>query len=124
MPREGHFDKDCLYSTIKNTSGVAKTFGFLPPHGVKLAVNEEYTVFGNILETVGQAGDRAAGRRERQALLDALDRGDVEIISTPAPIFKDAGTGLTKMLKLTNGTLSAVAPCWENSDSLDALAAA
>lgn len=113
-----HFDKEALYSVIRNTSGKTRRFGFLPPHGVQLDDQQEYTVFGNVLEAVFRA-ERATDRRNAQALAAALDRGDIEIMHTPAPILKDTVTGLNKMIKLSSGSLSAVAPSWENSDSLD-----
>jgi len=123
MSRTGHFDKNCLYSTIKNVSGKKMRFGFLPPHGVELANNQVFTVFGNIIEAVGR-GDRVTDKRQYQALADALDRGDIEILTTPSPILQDATTGANKMLRLNNGTLSAVDPCWRTSDSLDYAVAA
>ena len=114
-----HFDKDCLYSVIKNTSGGTKKFGFLPPHGVELASDEEYSVFGNILEALSNSGDRISARRSQQALAAAIDRGDIEIINTPAPILVSPN-GTVKMITVGNdGSLSSADPCWTNSDSLD-----
>lgn len=119
MARTGVFDKDCIYSVVKNTSGATRKFGFLPPHGVELAANEEYTVFGNILEALVR-GDRGSERRHHQAFAKALDREDLTIVRTPAPILKDATTGATKALRLNNGTLGTVDPCWTaTSDSLE-----
>jgi hypothetical protein len=46
-------DTSCLYSTIKNTSGGIKNFGFLPPHGRTLANNEEFTIFGDVRQALG-----------------------------------------------------------------------
>jgi hypothetical protein len=119
--RLGHFDKSCIYSTVKNTCGQTRRFGFLPPHGVQLDPNEVYTVFGSIYEAVGQGPDYATGQRNHKALAAALDRGDLVIVSTPAPILVDATSGASKMLHLNNGTLSAVNPCWQTSDSLDVI---
>lgn len=116
--RTGHFDKNCLYSTVKNTSGAKKKFGFLPPHGVELDANEELTVFGNILEAVTR-DERVTSTRNHRALVAAMDRGDLVIVSTPAPILKDSVTGGTKMIGLASGTLSDIDPCWSVSDSLD-----
>lgn len=123
MSRTGHFDKNCLYSTIKNSSGKAMTFAFLPPHGVKLANNQVLTVFGSILEAVGR-GDRVTDKRQYQALADAIDRGDIEILTTPSPVLQDTVTGANKTLQLSSGSLSAVDPCWRTSDSLDYAVAA
>lgn len=107
-------DTTCLYSTVKNISGGAKFFGFLPPHGKRLANNEEYTVFGDIRNTVVNF-DRNGEKRSIAALEAAVERGDLEIVSTPAPLLKDLTTGDTKMLSLDNGTLADVDPCWLSS---------
>lgn len=116
-------DLTCLVSTVKNTSGVTKRFGFLPPHGKQLAADEEYTVFGNILEAVNR-GVRATSARHREALETALENGDLTIVHTPAPVLEDQTTGDSKVLQLDNGSLAAVDPCWESSASdSDALAA-
>lgn len=113
-------DTACLFSTIKNTSGVRKKFGFLPPHGRELAADEEFTVFGNVLEAVANAnGDRATSRRHMIAFEAAIERGDIEILSTPAPILQDQTTGASKMLRLNSGTLGTLDPCWTRSSSVD-----
>jgi len=107
------YDHSCLMSVLRNTSGQLKTFGFIPPHGKKLAVNEEISVFGNILEAVNR-GDRF-GNRHMNALLDALDRGDITIVSTPAPILFDETNQTSHILVVDGGTLSIADPCWEVS---------
>lgn len=115
----GGLDTRCLYSTVKNTSGRRKTFGFLPPHGRTLNSNEEFTLFGDIRESVFRH-ERTEGRRNVEALEKALRRGDMEIISTPGIILEDdSNPGSTKMLKLTNGTLGITDPCWNVSTSTD-----
>ncbi len=116
----GGLDTSCLYSTVKNTSGRPLTFGFLPPHGRKLAVNEEFTVFGDIKQAVIRH-ERTEGRRNMIALEQALKRGDLEIISTPGIILEDdSNPGSTKMLRLRNGVLGITTPCWNVSVSLPA----
>jgi hypothetical protein len=119
--RLGAFDESCLTSTVRNTSGRTQFFGFLAPHGRTLEDGESFTVFGNILDALWQ-GMRISGERARQAFYAAMNRGDIEIVQTPSPILLDSGNGNTKMLELTNGSLSAVNPCWDTSDSLDVLA--
>lgn len=104
----------CLYSTLKNTSGGTKKFGFLPPHGRELAVNEEVVVFGDIREAVGR-GDRATDQRHRAALERSLDNGDIEITKTPNPIMRDTATGLAKMIVTTSGSLALADVCWNTS---------
>lgn len=107
-------DISCIYSTIRNTSGGRKKFSFLPPHGRELVADEEFTVFGNIYEAVIKF-DRVTSRRHITALEAALKRGDLEIVSTPAPVFED-GNGRSRVLAMTgNGTITAVDPCWASS---------
>ena len=81
-------------------------------------------MFGNILEAIGQGPDRSTARRQHQAFADAIDRGDITIISTPTPIMVDLTSGASKMLTLNNGTLAGANPCWDTSDSDDVQVAA
>ncbi len=111
-------DTTCLYSTVKNTSGVAKTFGFLPPHGKKLAINEEFTCFGDIRQALIRF-ERSEARRSIIAFENALRRGDIEIINTPNVILEDLqNPGHSKMLTLRNGTLGVATPCWNVESSI------
>lgn len=113
-------DVSCLYSTIKNISGVSKIFGFLPPHGRELANNEEFTVFGDVRQQLGgnMGTERSVQRRSNAAFEAAIESGDLEILQTPSPVLQDTVTGLPKMLLLTSGSLSTVDPCWHNSISV------
>jgi hypothetical protein len=96
---------DSLLTTLKNTSGVEARFGYIPPHGRKLAPNETITVFGNIV-------DRIAKRSERyvRALQRDLERGDITILSTPSPVFDQGGA--PKIINDAAGTLGVVDPSW------------
>jgi len=107
-------DTSCLYSTVKNTSGVRMTFGFLPPHGRTLNNNEEFTVIGDIRQSLGgnQGGESSVKRRAYVAFEAAVESGKLTILNTPAGILQDTVTDDNKMLQLANGTLSAVDPCW------------
>ena len=110
-------DTSCLYSTVKNTSGVPKFFGFLPPHGRTLAANQEFTVFGDIRHQVGtnQGGERSVQRRSLVAFENALNAGHLEIVNTPSPVLQDTVTNDPQMLQINDGTLAAQDPCWHNS---------
>ena len=112
-------DTSCLYSTIRNVSGVKKVFGFLPPHGCELAPGEEFTVFGDIRHNIGgnRGPERSVHRRDNSAFESSIQNGDLEIVQTPSPIIQDSSTDLPQMLQLTGGTLSAVDPCWLSSQS-------
>lgn len=108
-------DLRCAYSTVKNTSGGRKKFGFLPPHGRELAANEEFTVFGSILESVIRF-ERSEGRRSIIALENAVQRGDILILNTPAPIFQDSENGAhIRMLRFSGDQLVMDSPCWTSA---------
>ena len=107
------YDHSCLVSTVKNTSGVDKFFGFLPPHGKRLAADEEINIFGDVKEAVNR-GDRF-GNRSMKSLQDSLDRGDLEIVNTPMPIAYDETLANSKVVGIDNGALSLTDPCWETS---------
>ncbi len=93
--------------------------GFLPPHGRELAANEEFTVFGNILDVIAtRNGDRVTSRRHIQSFEAAINDGSLVIVHTPNPILQDATTGVTKMLRLNSSALGAVDPCWANAGSI------
>ena len=66
-------------------------------------------------------GDRATSRRHMVAFEAAVERGDIEILSTPAPILVDQTTGATKQLRLNGGSLGVVDPCWTREFSVDLL---
>jgi hypothetical protein len=113
-------DTSCLYSTVKNTSGGTKIFGFLPPHGRELAADEEFTVFGDIRQNLGgnRGSERSVARRDNTAFEAAIEAGDLIIVNTPNIILQDVTTAGVKMLQLSNGTLSSVDPCWTGSVSV------
>lgn len=109
----------CLLSTVRNTSGRKMKFGFLPPHGVELDSNEEFNVFGDIKQAIIKF-DRGESRRSIVAFEKALQRGDLEILSTPNPILRDINNqATTKMLVFRGGTLGAEDPCWNTSQSVE-----
>ena len=110
----------CLYTSVRNVSGIAMIFGFLPPHGVQLASGEEYTMFGSPVEAISRANP-GAERRNFTAFAAAIARGDMVIVSTPNPILVDAASGSSKMVIL-NSTLTVSDPCWDTDvNSLSSL---
>lgn len=106
----------CLYSTVKNTSGGRRKFGFLGAHGRELAANEEFTEFGNVLENIQKNGP-VSSRRQVTSFLNALEDGDLEIVSTPSPVLYDEANDESKVLMLDTGALYMADPCWHSSSS-------
>ena len=118
-PDEFVLDTSCLYSTVRNISGVKKRFGFLPPHGWELEDGEQRTVFGSILEAVQRGnGDRDMPRRHTDAFENSINDHEIEIVNTPSPIFYDETNDESKTLIVDGGSLTVVDPCWFNSISI------
>lgn len=106
-------DTTCVFSVVRNVSGQSKNFPFLPPHGKELADQEEYSIFGSVLEAVTRSNDRD-GNRFNNDLEAALERGDLEIRTLPKPILLDESLLVTKMITLQGGSLVLEDPCWES----------
>lgn len=75
-------NSNALNTTIRNTSGATAFFGFLPPHGKRLANNADYVFYGSP-ENFWASATR---KRQRISLTTALDAGDITIISDPATL--------------------------------------
>lgn len=106
-------DTSCLYSTVKNIGASALFFGYLGRRGKTLAVGEQYTIKGHVLDAV--RNEDRSGDKHIDALLRDVEAGRLDIVSTPAPLFSDAVTGQTKTFAVNNGTLQVIDPCWETS---------
>lgn len=109
---------ECLYTTVRNVSLTEKFFGFLPPHGRRMACGDELTVWGDIQTWQSRftpntrhqrglehalVGQTKFGRTINQALV---------IVSTPAVHLYDATLDVTKIIELDNSILDDVDPCW------------
>jgi len=109
----------CLYTTVRNTAGVTKKFGFLPPHGRELAAGEEFTLAGSLVSAISR-GEPVTDRRHYQAAEAALNNGDLEVIETPCVVLYDETLDNSKVLNLNNGSTAYVSPTWDpDSASVD-----
>jgi hypothetical protein len=73
---------DSLDTVIKNTSGVRKSFPFLPPHGVTLDPDQEYRIPGDLLGAIAsKRGCYAVGLQE------AMQDGALSVKASAPPIF-------------------------------------
>lgn len=76
-----------LYTTVKNTSGSERVFGFLGTHGKRLAADETYTVRGDLVATLGAK----KSSRQFKALEKCLEDGDL-VLSSPALYLNEDGS--------------------------------
>lgn len=103
----------CLFTIVKNTSGGEKHFGFLPPHGVTLANNEELHVFGDIFAAVSHgAGHRR--KYHQDALGAAINDGDLTIKSSPCTIVYDAQDLVSYRIGTYNSRVIPQLPDWND----------
>lgn len=108
------YNTDCLYTYVKNISGERRTFSFLPPHGVTLDNDEEYGFLGEPSLAVSR-GDYRRGAKYLAAFKASVARGDLAVVSTPSPVIVDATTDASKVVRVNNGVLGVVDPCFNNS---------
>ena len=95
-----------LYTTVKNTSGKARVFGFLGTHGKRLENNATYTVRGDLVASLG--GKKSS--RGFSALEFALEEGHLTITASPAVYLSDLDTGVIGQVKLDEGALGVAGP--------------
>jgi hypothetical protein len=110
------FDTSCFMTTVRNESGARLVCSFLPPNGKTLAVDEEYSFAGDPISAVAR-GDALANASQVEAFLAAVSRGELSVVNTPAPLFEDATTHLTKSVRVNSGALGVVDPCFATSVS-------
>jgi hypothetical protein len=66
-----------MKTTVENTSGAERFFGYLPPHGKKLAAGASETLDGDLRSALA-AGRNRYGRPTELAALEAdCEAGDV-----------------------------------------------
>jgi len=97
-------------TTVINLKASAATFGFIPPHGRRLGPNEQMTVAHDLFAHV------ANNARKRQSLQRAMDNGHFAVLRTPAVQLFDAVSGEVRQLRINNGTLGTVDPCYGDVD--------
>jgi len=105
-------DVTCLYTRVRNNSGVRKKYGFLPPHGHELAANAELLVLGDLRSRI--ANHPNARDRQNASFEAALGNNHITLIRTPEPIMYDVLTDATRMIKFSNNSLVLDDPCWES----------
>lgn len=109
----------CLYSSVRNTLAREAYYGFLPPHGRRLASGEEITVFGDIQSHLIKATPNDRARRSLEAAINTGATGGekIAITKSPAVHLVDATTDETKIITLSNGSFSSADPCWGSYSS-------
>jgi hypothetical protein len=104
----------CLYTTVVNSSGAERIFGFLPPRGRKLAADAEFAEIGSVVDWMqGRGGLSPLPEKQFKAFNRAIVDGDLYIKSTPAVALYDETATQTQILTLDDGSFAAADPCWE-----------
>lgn len=101
-----------LYTTVENTSGATRVFGFLGPRGMRLAAGEVVTLPGDLVASLGVAVQRGGARRKFDALERALAAGSLVIRSRPAPILYDNEDSSAQALVLDDSVLGVEDPTY------------
>jgi hypothetical protein len=96
-----------LYTTLINSSGAEAIFSFIPPHGKRLAANEQITVAGNIVDRLAVK----TSNRQFQAMERAVAAGLLTIVSTPGQFVYD-GVSKIQNVGVKAGVLGMVDPVY------------
>jgi hypothetical protein len=99
---------DCLYTTVRNTSGHEAVFSFIPPHGRRMAADEQLTVAGNLVDRLA----KLTSNRNFKALERALQSGALAIVATPMTFVYDEAGDATHGVGIAGGALGEVDACW------------
>ena len=104
----------CLYSSVRNVLSRETYFGFLPPHGRRLAAGEEITIFGDIQGHLNKNTPNDRGRRSLETALNvqAVGGEKLAITRSPSVYLVDATTAETKVISLNNDSFVVADPCW------------
>jgi hypothetical protein len=108
----------CIYTTVKNITGVTRSFGFLGMHGKTLTVNQEYTEFGDLLGSKFTTDTRTNYRKQKAlqvALTGDSSRGIAPMLhvkSSPVSVIFDNVSSLPEVVTITGGALGVADPCW------------
>jgi hypothetical protein len=111
MINEPNAATECLYTTVRNISATTLFFGFLPPHGKRLACGEAFSFWGDIQSWVW---NNLPNERERRSFEEALAGTNpvLVIVQTPAMHLFDPTLDQTQIISLDNDTLAPADPCW------------
>ena len=103
----------CFKTTVKNIAGSAKTFAFLPGHGVQtLEADEEKSYDGDILQNLLT---HKGNKRLYDAFISALKTDKIQILHMPNPIIFDHTLNEPKMVQVTNEEVVIGDPCWSST---------
>lgn len=98
-----------LYTTVQNTSGSAKVFGFLGKHGKRLADEETFTVPGDLVGALGAERSQRRFKALERALLD----GAIEITKSPSVYLRSEDNSGTAELAAQGRVLGTTAPSYK-----------
>jgi len=109
----------CLYSSVRNVLSRETYFGFLPPHGRRLAAGEEITIFGDVQGHLNKNTPNDRGRRSLETALNvqAVGGEKLAITRSPSVYLVDATTAETKVIALNNDSFVTADPCWGSYSS-------
>jgi hypothetical protein len=102
---------ECLYSEVRNISPAEKFFGFLPPHGRRLACGEALSFWGDIQSWLYRNTPNERGRRSfEEAIAGATPV--MTLVKTPSVHLFDSTLHETQIITLANAVFVAADPCW------------
>ena len=107
--------KTNIETVIVNTSGRRQYFDFLPPIGGYLDIDQEFSYAGSLYDWIRRRSGGPMREKLVTALQHSLETGLIEIKSEPGVILFDEVAGESKELKVSDGSLTAVAPYFQGT---------
>jgi hypothetical protein len=111
---------DCIYTTLRNSSGVTRYFDYLPPHGRRLAAAEEINIPGDWLPWM------RGNLRKMRGFASDLTNCLIEIVKTPEQhchvVGEENDLDLIRTVTIhrdpatDEDVVVAIEPCWQCSE--------
>jgi hypothetical protein len=114
----------CLYTKVRNISGATRYFDYLPPHGRRLAADEEMSIPSELLPWMNRGG---INMRKLRGFASDLEDCQIAVLQTPEQHCHVTGEdGLSDDVRCvtihrdpttSEDEVVAVAACWECADA-------
>ena len=96
-------------TVFRNTGSVTITLSFL--RRAPIAPGATFTYNGSLADTIRSVGGHTI-RKNYDSLVNMLNNGFLEVVSSPDVVLRDTATNAVKVLKLTSGSLATTDPTW------------
>jgi hypothetical protein len=94
------------YTTVRNTSGAARHFGYLGSYGVRLAAGADYAEMGDLVAKL------AKDKKQFDSFAADLLANRIEVLSTPPQVAYDNVLTQVRFIGTSNGSPVSTPPTY------------